>query len=46
MKYRNTKTQVVIETSCVISGGDWVALEQPKKEAAAKKPRKNGEKNG
>ena len=31
MKYLNTKTQAVIETACVISGGDWVEVkEQPK----------------
>ena len=31
MKYLNTKTQAVIETACVISGGDWVRVEeQPK----------------
>lgn len=24
MRYRNTRTQAVIETACVVSGGDWV----------------------
>lgn len=39
MKYINTKTQAVIETACVISGGDWVeADEQPK---TASDPKKN-----
>lgn len=32
MKYMNTRTQAVIRTACVISGGDWVLVEeQPKK---------------
>lgn len=31
MKYLNTKTQAVIETACVVSGGNWVEVkEQPK----------------
>lgn len=31
MKYINKKTQAVIETACVVSGGDWEVLEeQPK----------------
>lgn len=42
MRYRNIKTQVVIETVCVISGGDWIAEEdrtasQPKRKTAGKK---------
>lgn len=43
MKYINQKTQAVIETACVIKGGDWVEVKQPKKsqkpkeEAKAKK---------
>lgn len=33
MQYLNTKTQAVIETACVISGGDWVKVnEQPEKD--------------
>lgn len=46
MKYINKKTQAVIETSCVISGGDWVAMEeQPKEKKATKKKvsKKDGE---
>ncbi|MBQ8559053.1 MAG: hypothetical protein IJ439_03610 [Tyzzerella sp.] len=33
MKYLNTKTQAVIETACVVKGGDWVKVQtkQPKK---------------
>lgn len=31
MKYKNTKTGVVIETTSVIFGGDWVPVEEPKK---------------
>ena len=39
MKYRNTKTQAVIETACVINGGNWVPEEsQPKK---LEEPKKN-----
>ena len=30
-KYINKKTQAVIETACVIEGGNWVEVEQPKK---------------
>ena len=40
MRYRNTKTQAVIETACVISGGDWVVdkpAEQPKRKTTEKK---------
>nr|DAM80359.1 MAG TPA: hypothetical protein [Caudoviricetes sp.] len=41
MKYRNIKAQAVIETACVISGGDWVVEEktavQPKRRTAEKK---------
>lgn len=28
MKYKNTKTGVVIDTPCKISGGDWIELEK------------------
>lgn len=28
MKYRNLKTQAVIETACKISGGNWVEVEE------------------
>ena len=24
MRYRNTKTGAIIDSSCVISGGDWI----------------------
>lgn len=47
MKYLNTKTQAVIETACVVSGGDWVPVkEQPKNtETTVKKTmrKKSGE---
>lgn len=44
MKYRNTKTQVVIETACTVSGGDWVKVEQPKpKSKSAANTKKRGE---
>ena len=46
MRYRNTRTQAVIETACVVSGGDWVVEEktaaQLKRKTAGKK---GGEKN-
>lgn len=40
MKYMNKKTRAVIETACVISGGDWMKVEdRPKKETkTTKKP--------
>ncbi len=41
MKYLNTKTQAVIETACVVNGGDWVKVEeQPNTETTVKKTRK------
>ena len=45
MKYINKRTQAVVETACVISGGDWVAVkEQPKeKKATRKTTKKSGE---
>lgn len=46
MKYRNTKTQAVIETACVVRGGDWVvADEQPKEKKTTQKKskKKSGE---
>lgn len=32
MKYINTKTKTIIETDCLINGGDWKPLEETKKE--------------
>lgn len=49
MKYRNTKTQAVIETACELRGGDWVKddAEQPKAQsqsvAKKTKPKKSGD---
>lgn len=42
MKYINRKTQAVIETACVLSGGDWEKAEnkQPKKSAKVSKSAK------
>ncbi len=42
MKYINTKTQAVIETACVLSGGYWkkVEYEQPKKTTKTSKSTK------
>lgn len=27
MRYKNTKTGAIIDSSCVISGGDWIKVE-------------------
>lgn len=44
MRYINVKTQAVIETACVLRGGNWVKVDdkQPKKntEHTAKTPAK------
>lgn len=34
MRYYNTSTGSVIDVVCHVSGGDWVPLEEPKKETA------------
>lgn len=36
MRYRNTKTNAIIETNLKINGGDWI-LDEEKKKAPAKK---------
>ena len=41
MKYINKKTQAVIETACVISGGDWIEFKQPKKSQKPKEETKD-----
>lgn len=48
MKYYNTKTQAVIETACVISGGYWIKYEEDKKKTSKtttskRKNKKSGE---
>ena len=40
MRYRNTKTGAIIDSSCVISGGDWVAEPKVIKKPEKKEPRK------
>ena len=41
MKYINTRTQAVIETACVIKGGNWVpADKQPNNAEEPKTTRK------
>ncbi len=42
MKYINTKTQAVIETACVLSGGYWKKVddEQPEKSTKTSKSTK------
>jgi predicted transcriptional regulator len=32
MKYKNTKTGAIIDSPCIISGGDWINLEEEVKE--------------
>jgi hypothetical protein len=48
MIYRNTKTGAVIDSSCVISGGDWVkegwAVTAEEDGKIHVRPTKNGEK--
>ena len=47
MKYRNTKTQAVIETACVVSGENWVAVkEQPAKETKPNAKKTTRKKSG
>lgn len=46
MKYLNKKTQAVIETVCVISGGDWIAIEGQPKEATEKPKKRKNKKSG
>ena len=49
MRYLNIKTQAVVETACVISGRDWVVIEeQPKAKRTTKKTanKKSGDSNG
>lgn len=36
MKYVNTKTGAVIETACVLKGGNWKIVEEQPKEAIKK----------
>lgn len=35
MKYINTKTQAVIDTACVIKGGNWEPADKQPKDAKA-----------
>lgn len=37
MKYKNIKTQAVIETACVVSGENWVKVKETKKSKKSKK---------
>lgn len=37
MEYKNTKTGVTFSSSCIISGGDWVLVEDEKKPEQSKK---------
>ena len=37
MIYRNNKTGAVIETDCIVSGGDWVEVTPPDPAPAAPK---------
>lgn len=40
MEYKNTKTGVTFSSSCIISGGDWVLVEDEKKPEQSKKEEK------
>ncbi|EOH55941.1 hypothetical protein UA3_01124 [Enterococcus faecium EnGen0263] len=44
MKYKNTKTGVTFSSSCVISGGDWVLVEDNKKTEQSKREMEKQEK--
>lgn len=44
MLYRNKTTGGLIETGCVISGGDWEPVPAPKKDGS--KPRGKGKNKG
>ena len=48
MKYRNAKTQAVIETACEIKGGNWVKVEekQPGKSMETQKKKTARKKSG
>lgn len=46
MKYFNKKTQVVIDTPCICSGGDWEAVHEAKKPKNKKPPVKKTTKKG
>ena len=37
MIYINTKTGAVLETECILQGGDWVAQPKPEKKETKKK---------
>jgi hypothetical protein len=40
MKYINTKTGAVLETACVINGGNWERVEESQPKESAKVPSK------
>ncbi len=46
MKYINTKTQAVIETACVIKGGNWKILDEQQTETNKKTVTKRTKKKG
>lgn len=46
MKYLNTETQAVIETACVLSGGDWVEVTEQPKRTKPKTVKKQEKKSG
>lgn len=41
MRYKNTKTQAVIETACEIHGGDWAKEETEETVKSPKKTQKS-----
>lgn len=40
MKYVNTVTGAVVETACVIRGGNWIVVDEQPKETTKKQPQK------
>ncbi|EOD7438350.1 hypothetical protein ACJQ40_002864 [Enterococcus faecium] len=45
MEYKNTKTGVTFSSACIISGGDWVLVEDEKKPEQSKKEENKKEEN-
>lgn len=44
MTYRNTKTQAVIETACVIKGGNWVPVDKKQPKNTGSRAKKDAQK--
>lgn len=46
MRYLNHKTQAVIDTACVLSGGDWIEVKEQPKSTKSKSTTKTKKKSG